>query len=175
MSIKYISRILLFALYRFCFIIRLCCLMLFTVALSGCAYIKSHDYNATPIISGVVRDLGKPVSGALIALEYTKNEKTSEIGTITKSTDSQGRFEIGPVTKRRSGSFIFGPTEMIVPYKLSITTQGKTYLGIKSFGYWNNDGKISLVCELSRSAYPHAIHSEDLAIRCKSTKIPKIG
>lgn len=174
MFIKYILRVILFALDRYRIIFRFCCLTLFTTVLSGCVYIKSQDYIAAPTIFGVVKDLGKPVSGALIILEYTEDEKILETGAITKSTDSQGRFKIGPVRKRRNGLFIFGPTEIIVGYKLSIIMQGKTYLGVKSFGYWTNDEKISLVCELSRSAYPHLTHPESLATRCKSTKIPKI-
>jgi len=148
-------------------------LILVSAILSGCVYIKSHEYNAAPFISGNVYDLGKPVSNAKVILEYTKNEETSEIGLATTRTDKQGRFELGPVKSQRKGLFIYGPTELLVRYKLSIVKQEKTYLGIKSFGYWDNKGKLLLDCELSRSAHPNLTHPDDLATRCKSPKTPK--
>jgi len=112
--------------------------------LAACAPIPHRVYFA-PTISGTVTRAGVPVEGADLHLSGNFTKKTA-----AASTDSAGRFKIGPLRTWEATTGLLGDPGYA--YSLSIRFSGAEYIGLTVGRLGYPPIELEITCDLSKPA-----------------------
>ncbi len=98
--------------------------------LSAC-YPHTHEYVATPSLSGVLMRSGTPLAGASVLINHTRGDQGYCKGAVARTaTDSSGRFELAAeVQKKHFASGLNPPQYVLQTSAVCFQTFGKIELG----------------------------------------------
>jgi hypothetical protein len=126
------------------FLVRGVGIVAITLLLSACIPVPRRHYFA-PIISGTVTEAGAPVEGAEL---YLSGEFTKKTGTV--STDSAGRFKIGPLRTWEASTWLLG--DPLYGYSLLIRIRGSEYQGLTVGRVGYSPTELEITCDLAKPA-----------------------
>ena len=112
------------------------------MALSACVPIPRREYFA-PTVSGTVVSAGVPVQNAELHLSSPFTHKMSVV-----STDSNGRFNVGPLRVWKLSTFLLG--DRLYKYSLVIRTGSTEYPGVSAAGMGYAPPGLKILCDLSK-------------------------
>jgi hypothetical protein len=112
------------------------------MALSACVPIPRREYFA-PTVSGTVVSAGVPVQKAELHLSSPFTHKTAVV-----STDSNGRFNVGPLRVWRLSTFLLG--DPLYEYSLLIRTASMEYPSLAEAGVGYAPPRLKIACDLSK-------------------------
>jgi len=113
------------------------------LTLPACVPIPRREYFA-PTVSGTVVSAGVPVQNAELHLSSPFTHKTAVV-----STDSNGRFNVGPLRVWRLSTFLLG--DPLYEYSLLIRTASTEYPGLSEAGVGYSTPELKIACDLSKS------------------------
>ena len=112
---------------------------------TGC--MPSPGYHRlTPAFTGVVLHANRPVSGAIVALSYSRRDSSCAQSTHQVTTDESGSFEISAVEEFRFIELLFGDT--LYEWYVCITEGSSRFAGHSGGSVGRVPERITLRCDL---------------------------
>jgi hypothetical protein len=122
---------------------KLSVLLALGMALSACVPIPRREYFA-PTVSGTVVSAGVLVQNAELHLSSPFTHKMAVV-----STDSNGRFNVGPLRVWRLSTFLLG-SDRLYKYSLLIRIASTEYPGVSAAGMGYAPPGLKILCDLSK-------------------------
>ncbi len=122
-----------------------------SLLLLGC-YPSPHDFTRVPAITGVLVNAGKPLTGVTVYVAQNRGDDGNYCRDMRPmgTTDSNGNFQIGPVTERHFFASLLNPPEFTLQEtSICFEIAAKQYLGMTVVASSLHPKRFDAACDLA--------------------------
>jgi hypothetical protein len=127
---------------------------------AGACYEVFRNVPKTPLLSGIATLRGKPVADAKVRLYFQDPVLSENSSVLSASTDSAGRFTIGPIARRLSLEMPWD--EKGTDWRLEFVIGNERYQGWQNRTLDTPSTSIEVSCEIAEP-----VHTGTLGVRSK--------